>query len=394
MTNKFIARYNENGINKSILFDKSIFTEESAKQYLSNKGIQNFFFFFEPYEPTPFGDNSMIFKGDVGFDITTEKILPYINEGKEIILDSGGGDLYEGWKIHDAIKLLNINPSIGVLGICASATTLILTSTENSWMSENSQFLIHNPFSWQAGDDEDMRAMANSLEKEKVRLASHYSNLSEKTQEEILSLMKEEKFLTAQETLNYKFIKTIKSQNTKEMKNENQKEIKESLSKMEQIFASVKALFKPKNLIKQDVNGVEIDFGEAVQTPEQIAVGVTATIDGKPAEGEYTIDDGTIYVFKAGTLEEIKQPNSMEVEIEALKAENEALKAENALKVEAHAKLKNEFDAFKTESESKFKNLNAEFTKFKNQFTEEPIVQNEPNNPQSKNRFEKFKNNK
>ena len=176
--NKFLARYNENGIDKSILFDKSKFTEESAAAYLNAHQIKNFFFFFEPYEPTPFGSNSIIFKGDIGFDITTETILPYLNEGKEIILDSFGGDLFEGWKIHDAIKMLGTNPSIGVIGSCASAATMPLLASENSWMSENSRFLIHNPSTWEAGDDEAMRNTANELEKEKLKLANFYAAIS------------------------------------------------------------------------------------------------------------------------------------------------------------------------------------------------------------------------
>ena len=131
-------------------------------------------------------------------------------------------------------------------------------------------------------------------------------------------------------------------------------------------------------MVKQDVNGVEIDFGSEVQTPEQIVVGVKATVNGEPAEGEYVLEDGTIYSFKAGVLEEIKAPETKpNEEMEALKSENEQLKAEVQNKIAENAKLKNEFDAFKNEAETKFNDVNDKFTKFKNQFsTQEPIVNN------------------
>ena len=75
----------------------------------------------------------MIIEGDVGFDITTNSILDVIKSGKGIILKTYGGDLDEGLRIYDAVKLLGVNPSIGVLGTCASSGMQILLSTENRW---------------------------------------------------------------------------------------------------------------------------------------------------------------------------------------------------------------------------------------------------------------------
>ena len=90
MVNKFIARYKQNGLDKSIAFDKSQFTQETAEIWLKSKGINNFILFFEPYEPQPFGENGMMFSGDVGFDITVNSIMPHIEQGKEIILHTFG----------------------------------------------------------------------------------------------------------------------------------------------------------------------------------------------------------------------------------------------------------------------------------------------------------------
>jgi hypothetical protein len=142
----FIARYEDNGIKKSIFFDKILFNEAKAEEWLNNNGIQNFLFFFEPEPPKPIGENSMLFKGEVGFDITMDVLLPHMTAGKVIILDTFGGNNWEAMKIYDAVKGLDINPSIGVLGTCASAGMQILLSTSNRWITPNSRGLIHNPW--------------------------------------------------------------------------------------------------------------------------------------------------------------------------------------------------------------------------------------------------------
>lgn len=388
--NKFIARYEENGRTKSIAFDKSQFNEETAKEYLNHNGIKNFFFFFEPYEPTKFGENSYLFRGDVGFDITTEKLLPYLQADNEIILDSFGGDLWEGLKIYDAIKSMDNNPSIGVLGSCASAATLILLSTTNRWMSENSRFLIHNPWTWEAGDDEQFRKTANELEIEKNNIGRLYSKETGNSFEDMIMLMKEERFLSSTEAKEKKFVLSTNNKFTNLNENDmNNEEVEKKLSTLETMMNKIVNLFNkgnndsPKNIIVQDVNGVEIDFGNEIESEEQIVTGLTGVmIDGQPAEGEYVLGDGTIYVFTGGELTEIREPETEEeIDVEALQAENASLKeqlSEVQNKLETantdlstmtieRDEIKNKLEGVETE----FNTVKTEFEAIKNKFSDD-----------------------
>ena len=344
MENIFVARYKQNGINKSIAFNKASFDEDKARVWLKNNDIQNFFFFFEPQAPTPFGENGMMFKGDVGFEITMETLMPHIDSGKEIVLDTPGGDLWEALAIYDTFKIRNLNNSIGVVGTCASAGTIILLATENRWISENSRGLIHNPWTWVEGDDQELRKTADYIEKEKLNIANIYSKVSGKSVEDILILMKKEILLNADEMIAYNFAKSKtnkfdnsdNSQKPKEDmandKNKTNDEIKNEIGGIRKILNSLSNLISGvKNLILQDVNGVELDFGDEIETQEQIEEGTTATVDGAPASGKFTMADGTIYTFEAGTITEITAPagDDDSEEMANLKAENEALKTEN-----------------------------------------------------------------
>lgn len=337
----FLAKYNHKGIQRTVAFNKAEFDQPKAEAWLNSKGIKNFFFFFEAYEPTQYDETTMLFKGEVGFDITADNLMAAINNGQNIIIDSYGGDLYESWKIYDRIRLSDKKPTIGVIGVCASAAIQILLAAETRWASENSRGLIHNPWQMAMGDDGEFEAIAAELKMEKNKLAAIYSKISERPVEEVLALMLEERFLTAEEMLQWNFITEIKTSptitnNQNEAEMAENKELAEKVNKMEGVINSLKNLFtgKPdiKNIIVTDATGIQIDFPD-LDEESQIVVGVKATIEGAPAEGEYVMAGGTIegktFVFTAGNLDEIIDPaGDGNEEMENLKQENADLKAE------------------------------------------------------------------
>ena len=63
----FIAKYSQNGVEKVVSFDASRFDKDRAEKLLAANGIQNFFFFFEPFEFTDMPDGSLMVSGEVGF---------------------------------------------------------------------------------------------------------------------------------------------------------------------------------------------------------------------------------------------------------------------------------------------------------------------------------------
>jgi ATP-dependent protease ClpP protease subunit len=388
---KFIAKYQENGITRIVSFDKSKYDKDKATTLLNSKGIQNFMFFFEPIQPRAIGDNGMLFSGVVGFDIAFNQVMEHIEAGKDIILDTPGGNSWEALKIHDGIKGLGLTPSIGVLGLCASAGMQILLSTPNRWMTPNSKGLIHNPWTFEEGDDEIMRETARNLEREKMTIAEIYAKESGKKIEEILDIMKKERLLNASEMIDLNFVKSTKWNNleseieivTNNEEIEMDKEDKQKLGTIEKGINSLKALlFPPKNIVLQDVNGVELDFGSEIETKEQVQVGSTATANGEPADGEYVMVDGTVYVFVSGELTEIKEPEQeVNEEVEALQEEVANLEASNAdlqnkLK-ESQTKVAN-LESDKLKVSEAFNQVKAEFDEFKNKFSDEKPEINTP----------------
>lgn len=379
--NKFCARYEVNGIRRSFHFDKSVFTQETATEWLNAKGIKNFFFFFEPTAPKMIDETRVLLSGEVGFDITLPVVTDLLNQNLEIILDTFGGDSWEALKIYDHIKALGKNPSIGILGSCMSAGMQILLATENRWMTENSRGLIHNPWAYEVGDDQTMANAAKSLEREKLQIANIYSKVSERPIDDILELMKKEQILSSDQMLELNFVTAVKGENFNIIKKRENKMNNEAIQKIgviEGMLNSIhRKLFPPKNIVLQDVNGVEIDFGNAIETPEQIQIGTTATVNGAPAQGAYIMADGTTYVFENGAVTEITKPE----EVDPMTEENATLKEEVANLKNQLQNSVNEANALKTEYQNlkdEFVKIQSAFNSFKAEYSKDKADQNKP----------------
>jgi hypothetical protein len=231
-----------------------------------------------------------------------------------------------------------------------------------------------------------MSKTAKDLKDEQNRALNLYVKHLNGTAEELQALMNEERIIDAEEALQLGLIKEIRTLNEGsqekpegsdinnlftqfkmkyEMKEEEKKELSGLSAKMDELISTVKNFFTPKMLIIQDVNGTEIDFGDAVETEEQIAVGVSATVDGSAANESYVLSDGRTLVFEGGELTAINEPEAEE-DVEALKQKIADLESANAtLTEDVQNAIKD-----KEEIQSKFEGINNQMTEVKNQFDE------------------------
>jgi ATP-dependent protease ClpP protease subunit len=157
--------------------------------------------------------------GDIGegwFDedsISMESVKEKINNavGKDIILNisSLGGDVNHAFAIHDILKMHKGNIKANIIGMTASSGTIISMGANNIQMSENALFLVHNAWSMAVGNADDMRATANDLDVIDDRIANIYKGVTGKRKTQILSLMSEERWLTADEAKEFGFINKV-----------------------------------------------------------------------------------------------------------------------------------------------------------------------------------------
>ena len=129
------------------------------------------------------------------------------NETLDVYINSGGGDIFAGSEIYQALKSYS-NTKIHVVGLAASAASVIAQAGISD-IAETAMFMIHNVSSYAYGDYNDMQHSADVLEKANNAIAQSYISKTGLSEKEILSLMNKETWLTAKEAVEQKFIDKI-----------------------------------------------------------------------------------------------------------------------------------------------------------------------------------------
>ena len=124
-------------------------------------------------------------------------------------INSAGGSVFDGMAIFNAIDRHTARKTVYIDGLAASAASVIAMAGQSIIMAENGIMMIHDPFGATMGNANDMRKMAESLDKVKVAMILSYKRKTPLLEEEIAELMSEETWMTAKEALEKGFVTEI-----------------------------------------------------------------------------------------------------------------------------------------------------------------------------------------
>lgn len=253
-------------------------------------------------------------------------------------IHSPGGDVFEGYAIHDALVNSGKNIVTIIEGLCASIATVVALAGSERKMTANAEFMIHNPWGMSIGDSSELKRYADSLEEAETKMAAFYASKTGGDSETFRELMKAETWMSAEKAKELGFVTEIIEQvkavakininNNKAKMEDFEKKAEGFFAKMEKFFAK----FKPKALIVTMGGGEQLDFGEEVIEVEDIKEGTPVKpADDNPIKPEYTLPDGTIIYVEGGKVTKIEAPEA--------EPENEELEAANAKIAELQAEL-------------------------------------------------------
>lgn len=131
----------------------------------------------------------------------------------EVDINSGGGSVFAGSEIYTALKSYKGNVTIRIVGLAASAASVIAMAGKRVIMAPTAQMMIHNVSSRASGDYRDLEHVASILKNANETIANAYRLKSGMSQEELLSMMNNETWLTPQQALNYKLIDEVMFEN-------------------------------------------------------------------------------------------------------------------------------------------------------------------------------------
>lgn len=145
---------------------------------------------------------------------SVNKVLEKANgEDIEVEINSGGGSVFAGSEIYTALKSYSGNVTVKIVGLAASAASVIAMAGNKVMMSPTAQIMIHNVSSRASGDYRDMEHTAEVLRNANDTIANAYRIKTGKTQEKLLALMDHETWMTAEKAKELGFIDEIMFEN-------------------------------------------------------------------------------------------------------------------------------------------------------------------------------------
>jgi ATP-dependent Clp endopeptidase proteolytic subunit ClpP len=264
-------------------------------------------------------------------------------------IHSNGGSVHEGFAIHDFLVNTGKKVTTVVEGLCCSIATVIFMAGSERKLTENSRFLIHNPWGGAEGNAAEFRKYANELEGEQKRILNFYKQQTGASTKVLQAYMNEEKLMEPSLALELKFstaiIDTVKAMamyrdkshnqfiNNKNNMDKNKKEVSgfmklvNGLKALAESFAEgAKAAVKK---LADEAGDVYFD-GELA---EGTAVFEDDAMTTPCADGDYQFDDGTEITVVGGLVTEVledtdEQQTNDSKTIEDLKNQLAALTAE------------------------------------------------------------------
>ena len=129
-------------------------------------------------------------------------------EDLEVEINSGGGDVVAGNEIYTALRMYKGNVTNIIVGMAASAASYI-ASARRCIMTPVGFYMIHNASGQARGDYRVMDKESEILQTVNRAITAAYMEKTSMSREELLKLMDNETWLTAEEAVRYGFVDSI-----------------------------------------------------------------------------------------------------------------------------------------------------------------------------------------
>lgn len=335
---------------------------------------------FDPTGSKNLSDAVLKIYGDIGEGgITSAFVSDFLDksaaaENITVRINSRGGDVSEGWAIHDL--LVNSGKKITTIGesqVYSIATIIFLAGSEREMMA-NADGEIHNPYIppftlADSYESSDLLKLAEGLAQEEDKILNFYVDRTGADKSKLADYMSADTKLSAEDMLRLgfatKIVEPVKAYAYVNFKNSyimNEKEVKTFGEKLDTIISKIAGFSRlpvfDKGQVITDKDGKAITLVKDTGAP---AVGDQATPDGifTMASGQViTVAGGVITTIDTTAVAEEVTPSSYQ----KLKTENEKLKQDlvdltakvtlaDTVKAEAET-VKAEAETIKTEFEA------------------------------------------
>lgn len=118
-----------------------------------------------------------------------------------VVINSPGGDFFEGVAIYNLLRAHPHKVTVKVMGLAASAASVIAMAGDEILMGDGAFFMIHNAWAVAIGNRHDMQDAANTLQPFDAAMADVYAARSGMDVKEIAVLMDKETWVNAKQAV-------------------------------------------------------------------------------------------------------------------------------------------------------------------------------------------------
>ena len=137
--------------------------------------------------------------------------LKDIPADREITLriNSPGGSVWDGFAIYNLLAERRERVTSVVIGLAASIASVVMLAGKMVKAAENATIMIHNPWVFTGGESEELRKMADLLDKLRGSLINAYTRKTGKKDDEVGKAMDETTWFTAAEAKEWGIVDEI-----------------------------------------------------------------------------------------------------------------------------------------------------------------------------------------
>lgn len=132
--------------------------------------------------------------------------IPFPDKPLEVIINSGGGDVFTGSEIYSMLKSHKGHVTVKIVGVCASAASMVAMAGDTVEMSPTGLLMIHNAMGWTFGNTQEHEKQIKSLEEANDSIAKAYQDKTGLPLSKIRDLMKEETWFSCDKAIKYGFV--------------------------------------------------------------------------------------------------------------------------------------------------------------------------------------------
>lgn len=129
-----------------------------------------------------------------------------------VYINSYGGEVAEGLAIYNALKRHSAKVTTVCDGFACSIASVIFMAGDERIMNSSSLLMIHNPWTYTAGNAEELRKEADDLDKIAEASYAAYLDAINIDRERLKELLDAETWLTSAEAMDMGFATTIKAE--------------------------------------------------------------------------------------------------------------------------------------------------------------------------------------